>query len=139
MDNNTETDRALESIVKQFRGGEHRLAGMRASELVYGADSKKADEKLVDRLKEHAPGIERYISLPETPVTMVDDQSGNPLATQPENDPDQNNPTNLSNDKAKSEQKDIDDKLKPGRQRREKAADQDKDTATGSTKLDPTA
>lgn len=130
-------DRTVESIVKQFRGGEHRLAGMRASELVYGT-RKKADDKLVDRLKEQAPGIERYIAAPETPVTMVEDQGGNPLATQPENDPDQNNASNLSDDQAKAEQKAIDDKLKPGRQRREKA-EQKADETAGSTKLDPAA
>lgn len=135
MGNSSVTDRAVESIVKQFRGGEHRLAGMRASELVYGK-SRDANSDLVDRLKEEAPGIERYISSPEVPVQVVSDQGGDPLAKQPENDPEQNNRTNLSDDEAKDEQKAIDDKLKPGRERREKA---DVDGKTSSTKLNPEA
>jgi hypothetical protein len=124
------TERAIESVVRQFKGGEHVLAGRRASELVYGA-RKTPDEGLIAELADRAPGIERYISAPEAPVTMVSDQSGDPAATQPENQPE---PSNVSDDQANQERDEIDERLKAGRQRGQKAG---ADKETGSTKLNP--
>lgn len=129
-------DITFDGIVRQFHGGEHRLAGMRASEMVYGS-SKKANEKLLEKFTEKAPGIERYISAPESPVMLVDDQGGNPLATQPENDPEQLQASNMSSEKAKAEQKKVDDHLAPGRARREKAALSEDKNSVGTTKLNP--
>lgn len=56
-------EQAFRSIEKQWNGGEHKLAGARASELVYGA-STTMNEALFDELREKLPGIERYISAP---------------------------------------------------------------------------
>jgi hypothetical protein len=119
------TDKAVESIKRQWNGGEHRLAGARASELLYGSGTK-IDEKTFDQLREELPGIERYISAPAggAVVETVSDQGGDPLATQPENRKEATGASNLSGDEAKSEQNAIDKKLEPGRKARAKAADQ---------------
>lgn len=107
---------AVRSIVKQWNGGEHVLAGARASELVYGK-SKTADEGLLKQLTEGAVGIERYITAPSSePIEMVDDQGGNPMATQPENREEATGASNGSTDQAKEEQNRIDDALAPGRE-----------------------
>ncbi|TPM33727.1 hypothetical protein FJ955_03015 [Mesorhizobium sp. B2-2-2] len=135
---NTKTDditaRAIESIVRQWRGGEHIMAGKRASQLVYAG--KKPDDALLERVKAEVPGIERYISAPESPVTTVTDQGGDPLTHQPENDTSQIDPSNTSSDAARKEQDEIDARLKDGRERAEKAGKSDGDT-TGTTKLNP--
>jgi hypothetical protein len=122
--------KALESIKRQWNGGEHRLAGARASELLYGSGTKM-DEKTFDQLREEIPGIERYISVPAggAVVETVSDQGGDPLATQPENRKEATGASNLSGDEAKSEQNAIDKKLEPGRKARAKAADQSKQPA----------
>lgn len=114
-------ENAIRTVVKQFRGGEHALAGQRAAQLVYGGKAKP-NQKLLDRIIEGAPGIERYITAPEAVVPLAEDQGGNPLATQPENDPSQNNASNVSSDTAKAEQDAVDKKLEAGRKRAEKAA-----------------
>jgi len=132
-----ETDeRALESVVKQFRGGEHALAGKRAAQLVYGK-SEKPNTAFLGKLTEAAPGIERYIS-PDGITPPTPDQGGNPLATQPENDPEQNNASNVSSDEAKAEQDAIDDTLSKGRDKVEERAD-DADDEVGETRLNPEA
>jgi len=136
-------ENAIRTVVKQFRGGEHAMAGQRAAQLVYGGKAKP-NQNLLDRIIEAAPGIERYISAPDAAVPLPEDQGGNPLATQPENDPEQNNASNMSSDKAKAEQDAVDKKLEAGRKRAEKAAakkaadDAAKDVGTGeATKLNP--
>lgn len=123
------TDRAVDSIAKQFRGGEHKMAGARASELVYG-NSKTPNQKLVDEIVAKAPGIERYISAPETPVTKVTDQAGDPLSRQPENDQNQISRSNVSTAEAIDEQNAIDARLSAGRARTDKSD-------VGETKLNP--
>lgn len=128
-------NRTIESIVKQFRGGEHRLAGQRASELIYS--SGKENSKLADKVREAAPGIERYISAPDAPVVMVSDQGGDPLATQPENRADATGASNVSSVQAIQEQNAIDKNLAKGRKNRVK---KDVDGNTGgedATKLNP--
>lgn len=125
------TDKAVRSIVKQWSGGEHMLAGARASELVYGSGNK-ANEKVLDEIAEECPGIREYIKAPKgRPIENVPDHGGNP------NVPDQHNTasatkSNQSSDKAKDEQDVIDDALAPGRRQRETAGE------LGSTKLNPT-
>ncbi|WP_064712109.1 hypothetical protein [Rhizobium bangladeshense] len=117
-------EQAVESIVRQWNGGEHRLSGARASELVYGAGNK-LNEKLFDELREKIPGIERYISAPASGavVEQVEDQGGNPLATQPENQKEATGASNLSSEPAKEQQNAVDKTLEPGRKARAKAAD----------------
>lgn len=132
---------AVESIVRQWNGGEHRLAGARASELVYG-NSRKMDEKLFDQIREEVPGIERYISAPEggAVVDQVGDEGGNPLSNQPENGKEATGASNLSSRKAKKEQNAVDKVLEPGRKARAKAAEKtggDDASDIGSTKLNP--
>lgn len=130
---NSNQSYAIASIVKTWNGGEHVLAGQRASELVYGGKNK-ADESLLDAITEKIPGIARYVVAPSaSPVTQVDDQSGNPLATQPENLEQATGASNLSSEAAKDEQDAIDAVLAPGREARESAGAND----TGSTKLNP--
>lgn len=123
------TSKAIDSIATQFRGGEHVRAGVRASELVYGK-GKKADQSIIDALEDKAPGITRYISVPEDPVTRVSDQGGDPLSKQPENDPNQNFRSNMSSSQAIDEQNDIDARLAAGRARTDKEE-------VGETKLNP--
>lgn len=125
------TDKAVRNIIQTWKGGERMLAGARASELIYGSGNK-ADDKLLDRIAEDIPGIREYIKAPKgRPIENVPDHGGNP------NVPDQQNTasatkSNLSSDKAKAEQKVIDEKLAPGRKQRETAGE------LGSTKLNPT-
>ncbi|MCH4546846.1 hypothetical protein MK632_13785 [Rhizobium changzhiense] len=116
-------EQAFKSIVRQWDGGEHRLAGARASELLYGAGNK-LNEKLFDELREKIPGIERYISAPAggAVVETVSDQGGDPLAVQPENRKEATGASNLSSEAAKDQQDKIDKKLEPGRKARAKAA-----------------
>jgi hypothetical protein len=132
-------DQALESVRRQWNGGEHRLAGARASELLFGS-SNKMDEKAFDELREELPGIERYISAPAggAVVNQVPDEGGNPLATQPENRKEATGASNLSSAKAKKEQNRVDKTLEPGRKARAKAADKADNGNAGnvvSTKL----
>ncbi len=125
-------DNAIRSIVKQWKGGEHMLAGARASELIYGK-GKKPNQKIYDAILEEVPGIAAYVTAPnEPPVTQVPDQGGYPLAVQPENTESATGASNGSTDEAKDEQKEIDDQLKPGREAREDAGN-----SLGSTMLNP--
>lgn len=125
---------AIDSIVQQWNGGEHVLAGARASELIFGS-SKKADEKVQKELVDAAPGIERYITAPtSSPVTQVDDQGGNPMARQPENREEATGESNVSNQEGKDEQDRIDAQLADGRKAREEAGAEGE---IGSTKLNP--
>lgn len=130
----SDKDITIRSIVKQWNGGEHILAGARASELVFGK-KKKADDKMLQALAEQVPGIERYITAPTSdPVTIVEDQGGNPLARQPENQPGATGASNVSSDTAKGEQDAIDDALAAGREAREAAG---ANGGIGSTELNP--
>lgn len=126
---------AVRSIVQQWSGGEHRLAGARASELVYGK-SDKPNDKLMQQLMEDAPGIERYITAPAVarPIEHVPDQGGNSTVRQPENRGEDIGASNLSSEKAKDEQNRIDDVLADGREARAKAGNAD---VLGSTELNP--
>lgn len=126
---------AVRSIVQQWSGGEHKLAGARASELVYGK-SDKPDERLMQRLMEDAPGIERYITAPAVarPIDQVPDQGGNKTVRQPENSGEAIGASNLSAQPAKEEQNRIDDVLADGREARAKAGNAD---VLGSTELNP--
>lgn len=125
---------AVRSIAQQWAGGEHMLAGARASELLYGS-GKSADGKLFEQLKEEAPGIERYITHPGTaPVTQVEDQGGNPMARQPENSEEATGESNVSSEAGKDEQDRIDAELAAGRKAREEAG---ADEGIGSTKMNP--
>jgi len=140
-------EKVVESIERQWNGGEHRLAGARASELIYGA-SKQPNESLQTEVVERIPGIERYLAAPAEGhiVERVPEQSGDPMARQPENRAEATGESNLSSDKAKDAQDVIDKKLKPGREARAKAAKKgtakadDKNGGAGelvSTKLNP--
>lgn len=140
-------EQVFKSIERQWNGGEHRLAGARASELIYGA-GKQPNEELQSELVERIPGIERYLAVPAegSIIETVGEQSGDPLARQPENRVEATGASNLSSDKAKSEQDAIDKQLKKGREARAKAAakgkakDGDPKGGAGdlvSTKLNP--
>lgn len=137
-------EQAFRSIEKQWNGGEHKLAGARASELVYGA-STTMNEALFDELRDKLPGIERYISAPAsgTIVEKVSDQGGDPLARQPENRKEATGESNQSGEKGKDQQDAVDKKLEPGRKARAKAAGKGKGDDKGgagsvvSTKLNP--
>lgn len=118
---------AVRSIVQQWSGGEHRLAGARASELVYGK-SNKADEHLLQRLRDEVPGIEEFIVAPESvPIQHVPDDGS-------ENNDKYVGASNVSNDRAKDEQNRIDDALADGREARAKAGNAG---VLGSTELNP--
>jgi hypothetical protein len=74
----------VESIIKQWQGGEHRLAGERASELVYGADRSLNDDVLAE-IRDGAPGIDAYLVAPViAPVAAAEelplDPDGNPAS-----------------------------------------------------------
>jgi hypothetical protein len=113
-------DAAIRNIVRTWQGGEHVLAGKRASDLIYGKGNKPND-KLLERLKEEgAIGIERYISPPsEEAVEMVGEESGYPLSTQPENREAGYGASNASSEAAKDEQDKIDKVTEPGRSQRQ--------------------
>ncbi|MCS3741983.1 hypothetical protein [Rhizobium sp. BK661] len=139
--------KVVESIERQWNGGEHRLAGARASELIFGA-GKQPNERLQTEVVERIPGIERYLAAPAEGhiVEKVPEQSGDPMARQPENRAEATGESNQSTPKAKDEQKAIDNKLAPGRKARAKAAKRDaakaddKNGGAGelvSTKLNP--
>lgn len=126
-DNLTDQESAFQNVIQTFKGGERKLAGARASELIYGA-SKKPNEKLQDKLLEEIPELKDYISAPVSGMvvdTVRDTQEG-PEST----------PANLSSDKAKEEQDAIDRVLQPGRDAREKRRETGDDTV-GSTALNP--
>lgn len=127
---------ALESIVTQWNGGERVLAGARASELVYGK-GKKPNQKILDELMERVPGIEKYISAPNSGVVVdtIPDESGVPNSRLPEANQTQAG-QNLSSETAKEEQDSVDKVLEPGRKAREEANDDGK-TILGSTELNP--
>lgn len=141
-----EKKQAFESIIRQWEGGERRLAGARASELVYGS-GRTLDEKLFDELREEIPGIEQYVSAPSggAVVDQVPDEGGNPLSRQPESQQAAPGESNLSSPQAKKEQKAVDKALKPGRAARKKASEKKAaEDAVASqeateTKLDPDA
>ena len=122
----TDTDKAVRNIIQTWKGGERKLAGARASELVYGSGNKPND-KLLNQIAEDCPGIREYITAPrDRPVENVPDHGGNP------NVPDQQNTasetkSNQSSEKAKDEQ----DALAPGRAQRGDVGE------LGSTKVNP--
>lgn len=120
------TDQTVASIVNQWRGGEHRLAGRRASELVFG-NSKTPNQKVLDELMEECPGIGEFISAPEVPVNWVP-------ADRPEYHRGEDF-ANKSPDSSKADQDAIDKTLEAGRKRSEKAPDEQ--NLTGSTKMNP--
>lgn len=134
---NDTQSKAFDAVVQTWNGGEHVLAGARASELVYGAGNKP-NQAILDKLIEAIPGVERYISAPQSGVvtTQVGEQSGDPLATQPENRDQNLAGRNQSSDAAKAEQNSVDAALKAGRDAREKALDGG-DNPLGSTELNP--
>ncbi len=134
-------EQAVNSIERQWNGGEHRLAGARASELIYGAGTKM-NEKLFDQLRDKLPGIERYISAPAggAIVEQVSEQSGDPLAVQSENRKEATGESNLSSDEGKEQQDAVDKVLEPGRKARAKSASKEGKGGAGSvvsTKLNP--
>jgi hypothetical protein len=120
------TDQTIANIVQTWRGGEHRLAGRRASELVFGA-GKTPNQKIVDQLSEECPGIGEFISAPEVPVNWVN-------ADRPAFKTDEDY-SNKSPDSSKADQDAIDKTLEAGRKRSEQAPDDQ--NLTGSTKLNP--
>lgn len=126
--------KAFDSVVTQWNGGERTLAGARASELIYGA-GKKPNQKILDELQETIPGIERYISAPNSGVVVetIQDDTGNPLSTLPEAH-DEEAGKNQSTDTAKDEQNAVDDALKAGREAR---ANTGEENPLGSTELNP--
>lgn len=128
-------DRVISTMQKQFRGGEHRLAGQRASELIYAGGKQNA--KLSDKIIEAIPGIERYISAPDAPIMHVSDQGGDPLSNQPENRDGGAGASNVSSDQAIAEQNAIDKKLEKGRQQRVKKDVDQKTGGEDATKLNP--
>jgi hypothetical protein len=105
------TDKAVESIVQQWNGGEHILAGKRASELVYGA-GRKPNQKLLGDITQKATGIEQFIT---PPADGAVEEIGS--ATETEDAP---YPSNVSSEQAKDEQDAIDARLKAGREARER-------------------
>ncbi|WP_312809337.1 hypothetical protein [Agrobacterium cavarae] len=131
--------KAYDSIVRQWNGGERRLAGARASELVYGG-SNEPDEDIVEQLRKDLPGIQEYLSAPASGaiVNHVPDHGGNPLSDQPEAETDGD--ANKSSEQAQDEQNAIDKTLEKGRKARAKANKDDGNTSAGelvSTKLNP--
>ncbi len=128
---------AYDSIVQQWKGGEHRLAGARASELIYQGGNKPSD-KLLEQLSKDAEGIERYITAPASGnvVETVSEQSGDPRARQPENRENATGEPNQSSEPEKAKQDKIDKALEPGRKARAKASDNEPNEI-GSTKLNP--
>jgi hypothetical protein len=143
---NKTQEQAFKSIERQWNGGEHRLAGARASELVFGA-STTMNEALFDELRDRLSGIERYISAPVsgTIIEKVSDQGGDPMARQPDNRKEATDEPNQSGDVGKDQQDAVDKTLEPGRKARAKAAGKAKGTDEGksgagslvSTKLNP--
>jgi hypothetical protein len=113
-------DAAIRNIVRTWSGGEHVLAGKRASDLLYGK-GKTLNEKMLERLKaEGALGIERYIAPPSgEAVETVGEESGYPLSTQPENRDAGCGASNASSEAAKDEQDAIDKVTEPGRSQRQ--------------------
>lgn len=125
-------DKVIRNIEQTWAGGEHMLAGQRASELIFGA-SNKMNQKLYDKVLERVPGIERYVVAPsQPPVEQVPDEGGYPLTRQPENTTQAIDAPNASSEAAKDEQRVIDDALAPGRNARTV-----KNSSTGSTALNP--
>ncbi|TRD03809.1 hypothetical protein FJV76_14325 [Mesorhizobium sp. WSM4303] len=119
------TNQTIDAIVQTWKGGEHRLAGRRASELAFG-NSKTANQQIVDRLNEECPGIGEFISAPEVPVNWV--SADRPQYQEP-------GESNKSPDSSKDDQNAIDAKLAAGRKRSEKAPEDQ--NLTGSTKMNP--
>ena len=112
-------ERALRNVKQTFSGGEHRLAGARASELIYGG-SNKPNESLQERIVKESPGIERYLNPPATGMTeKVGEETGYPLATQPENRPEAIAASNASSEAGKAEQDAVDAATAAGRAKRD--------------------
>lgn len=70
----TDADRTIRTIARQWRGGEHVMAGKRASQFIYGTGTP--DDALLERVKAEIPGIEPYIS---APVITDPDQGDEPV------------------------------------------------------------
>lgn len=68
----TEADRTIRTIARQWRGGEHVMAGKRASQFI----ASTPDDGLLERVKAEIPGIERYLS---APVITDADQADEPV------------------------------------------------------------
>lgn len=126
-DNFTDQESAFSNVIQTFKGGERKLAGARASELIYGA-GKKPNQKIQDQLLEEIPELKDYISAPVSGLVVdtVQDTGYTPDET----------PSNLSGEQAKEEQDAIDKVLQPGRDARNKHREADDDTV-GDTKLNP--
>ncbi len=126
-DNFTDQESAFSNVVQTWKGGERKLAGARASELIYGA-GKKPNQKIQDQLLEEIPELKDYISAPVSGMVVdtVQDTGYTPDQT----------PSNLSGEQAKEEQDAIDRVLQAGRDAREDKRDINKDTV-GSTALNP--
>lgn len=124
---NEAQQKAFDNIVQTWNGGERKLAGARASELIYGAGNKP-NEAIQDELLEALPGINDYIVAPVTgmAVDTVQDHGQEPLQT----------PANLSSEEAKQERNAVDDTLAPGREVREAKREPNADTV-GDTALNP--
>ncbi len=137
MTKKMDDDRIINHVETIWNGGERILAGKRASEYIFGS-SKKPNEKLQDAIIERVPGIREYIVAPySAPVENVPDHGGNPLSDQPEARAPSTGEANLSDNKGKEEQNEIDKALEAGRKAREKA-DMPKDVDQGgSTMLNP--
>lgn len=72
------TDEAVQSIIKQWQRGERRLAGERASELVFGK-ARKPNEAVLDEVADKIPGIREYIAAPAGALAEQEaDDGGNP-------------------------------------------------------------
>lgn len=125
MTDTSTTDQTIANIIQTWKGGEHRLAGRRASELAFG-NSKTPNQKIIDQLQEECPGIGEFISAPEVPVNWV--SADRPQFKEPD-------ASNKSPDSSKADQNAIDKTLEAGRKRSEKAPDDQ--NLTGSTKLNP--
>lgn len=124
---NDNQKKALDNVIQTYRGGEHKLAGARASELIYGA-SNKPNQAILDELLKEEPGFSDFISAPVsgTVIDTVQDKGQEPLQT----------PANLSSEEAKQEQNAVDKTLAPGREARDAKSDIDKDSV-GSAQLNP--
>lgn len=130
----SEEEHAIDSIITVWNGGERMLAGARASELIYGK-GKKPNQKIMDKLTKEIPGVERYISAPNSGVVVdtIMDDSGSPASTLPEAHQSEGG-ENQSSEQAKDEQNKVDDALKAGREARKETGEEN---PLGSTALNP--
>lgn len=78
----------VESIIRQWAGGEHRLAGERASELVY-EESAVLNGALLSQIRDGAPDIDAYLVAPVAAVAIAEVLGGLPeeLPLDPDGNP----------------------------------------------------